>query len=157
MINSIVKVPRQIQRCVPARSSVIAVFLLLCLAGTTASATPAPWRSLSAAQQEALAPLAQQWDTLQEVQQNRLLKTAKRYSHLTPEQKQRFRNRLTAWSKLTPEQRKAAREKYRAFKKVPTEKREQVKQMVRQDQANKAQQPVSGVPDTPPNSPSSAY
>lgn len=145
------------QRCVQARNSVIAVFLLLCLAGTTASAASASWRSLSVAQQEALAPLAQQWDTLPEVQQHRLLKTAKRYSHLTPDQKQRFRDRLTVWSKLTPEQRRAAREKYRAFKKVPAEKREQVKQMVQQDQANKAQQSASGVPATPSNSPSSAY
>ena len=78
------------QRSVQARNSAIAVFLLLCLAGTTASAAAVSWRSLSAAQQEALAPLAQQWDTLPEVQQHRLLKTAKRYSHLTSEQQHRF-------------------------------------------------------------------
>lgn len=148
MINSIVKATLQKQHFLRARNSVIAAFLLLCITGTTASAATVFWRSLSATQREALAPLSQQWDTLPEAQQHRLLKTAKRYSHLTPEQKQRFRDRLTVWSKLTPEQRKAAREKYRAFKKVPAEKREQVKQMVKQDQANKAQQSISGVPDT---------
>lgn len=152
MINGIVEVHRQKQNSVRARHSAIAVFLLLCFAGVTANAATAPWRSLSPVQQEALAPLAQQWDTLPEVQQLRLLKSAKRYSHLTPEQKQRFRNRLTAWSKLTPEQRKAAREKYRAFKKVPAEKQEQVKEMVKQDQANKALQSASGVAAAPSTS-----
>jgi len=140
------------RRSMQSRNFSVAVFLLLSMAVTTASAEAASWRSLSPAQQEALAPLAQQWDTLPKAQQNRLLKTAKRYSHLTPEQKQRFRDRLTAWSKLTPEQRKAAREKYRAFKKVPAEKREQVKQMVAQDQASKAQQPASGVAAVPATS-----
>lgn len=137
------------QRSVQTRIFLIVAFLLLCLAGTTASAATVTWRSLTPAQQEALAPLAQQWDTLPEVQQRRLLKTTKRYPQLTPEQKQRFLNRLTVWSKLTPEQRKAAREKYRAFKKVPPETREQVKQMVKQDQANKAQQSASGIPAAP--------
>lgn len=154
MINSIVNAPRQKHRSVRARISAVTVFMLLCLAGTTASAAAESWRTLSAAQQEAFAPLAQQWDTLPEEQQHRLLKTAKRYSHLTPEEKQRFRDRLTVWSKLTPEQRKAAREKYRAFKKVPAEKREQVKQMVRKDPPKMAQQAASGVPAAPSASPS---
>lgn len=139
------------RRSALARYFIIAV--LLCMASTTASASTVPWRSLTPVQQEALAPLAQQWDTLPELQQHRLLKSAKRYPHLTPEKKQRFHNNLTVWSKLTPEQRKAAREKYRAFNKVPAEKREQVKQMVKQDQANKAQQAASGIPATPSTSP----
>ena len=151
MINSIVKSPRQKQHFAQMRNSVFTVLLLLCM--TDACAEAVPWRLLSPVQKEALAPLSQQWDTLAEVQQHRLLKTAKRYPHLTPEQKQRFRDRLTVWSKLTPEQRRAAREKYRAFKKVPAEKREQVKRMVKQDQANKALQSVSGIPDTSSTSP----
>lgn len=151
MINSITNRPRQKQHFAQLRNSVITAFLLLYMAG--ASAATISWRSLTPVQKEALAPLSQQWDTLPEAQQHRLLKTAKRYSHLTPEQKQRFRDRLTVWSKLTPEQRKAAREKYRAFKKVPAEKREQVKQMVKQDQANKIMQSASGVPGTPSNTP----
>lgn len=153
MINLVISASWQMQRSMQPRNAAIAVFLLLCLAITTASAATVPWRSLSPAQHEALAPLSQQWDTLPEAQQRRWLKTTKRYPHLTTEQKQRFRDRLTVWSKLTPEQRKAAREKYRAFKKIPAEKREQVKQMVKQDQANKAFQSVSGVPDTPSTSP----
>jgi len=128
------------------RNSVIVVFLLLCLTGTSASAAPEPWSSLTPAQQEALAPLLQQWNSLPELQQQRLLKTAKRYPHLTPEQKQRYHSRLKAWSKLTPEQRKAAREKYEAFSKVPAEKREAVKQMVKQQQAGETLHPANTDP-----------
>ena len=72
------------------RNPVIIVFLLLALSGAPATAATAPWHTLTPAQQEALAPLAQQWDGLPERQQHRLLKTAKRYPNLTPEQKQRF-------------------------------------------------------------------
>ena len=74
------------------RGSVIAVFLLLCLASTSAGAQS--WRALTSAQREALAPMVQQWDTLPELQRHRLLETAKHYSQLTPEQKQRYHNRL---------------------------------------------------------------
>lgn len=134
------------------RNSIVAVFLLLCVTSTSAVAAGQAWRSLTPVQQEALAPLSQQWDKLPELQQHRLLNTTKRYPHLTPEQKQRFHSRLEAWSKLTPEQREAAREKYRAFKKVPAEKQEQVKQMIKQEQirkeqAMKAMQAASSVPE----------
>ncbi|MHB0925029.1 MAG: DUF3106 domain-containing protein [Gallionellaceae bacterium] len=132
------------------RNLAIIAFLLMGLTSTPAGAATTSWRSLTPAQQEALAPLSQQWDSLPEQQQHRLLKTAKRYPNLTPEQKSRFRDRLEAWSKLTPEQRNAAREKYRAFSKVPAEHREQVKQMVRQNQEAKVRQSASGVPATPP-------
>lgn len=126
----------------------LAVFLALGIAGSHAWAGPS-WSSLTAMQQEALSPLAQQWNRLPDLQQQRLLATTKRYPHLTAEQKHRFRSRLEKWSKLTPEQRKAAREKYHAFSKVPSEHREKVKQMVKQEQEKKAmQQPASAVPAT---------
>ena len=133
------------------RNSAIVAFLLLCLAGMPAGAATTTWQSLTAVQQEALAPLSRQWDKLPELQQSRLLKTAKRYPNLTPEQKKRFRDRLETWSKLTPEQRKAAREKYRAFSKIPAEQREQVKKMVKQGQEVKELQSASGIPAASPS------
>jgi len=138
--------PPQNPRAAQSRFSAFAFFMLLCLFATVSSAAAASWNSLSPSQQEALAPLAQQWDTLPEEDQQRWIKTAKRYPGLSPEKKQRFRNRVAAWNKLTPEQRKAAREKYRAFKKVPKEKRDQVKQMIKQEEAKKAQQPPADTP-----------
>lgn len=100
-----------------------------------AAASPQPWRSLTPAQQEALAPLSQQWDSLPEAQQQSMMNVAKHYPELNAEEKRRFLGRLGAWSKLTPEQRQAARDKYRAFSQVPEDKREQVRQMVREEQA----------------------
>lgn len=149
MISLIATTYRSMRRRMPARHAAITFCLFLGLVGTGANAAAVPWRSLPSAQQEALAPLAQEWDRLPEAEQRRWLRTAKRYPQLTLEQKQRFSQRLAAWSKLTPEQRKAAREKYRAFRQVPAEKREQVKQMIQQDQANKTTQADSNAPETP--------
>src|SRR3990172_9644464 len=89
---------RRVQHSVRMKNSVIGVFLLLCLAGAPARAAAESWTSLTPAQQEALAPLAQQWDTLPEKQKHNLLITAKRYQHMTPEQKQRYHDRLPVWS-----------------------------------------------------------
>ena len=94
-------------------------------------------------QQEALAPLSKEWNTLQTLQKQRLINLAKRYPQLNTVQKQRLHNRLEKWSKLTPEQRNRAREKFQAFSKVPLEKREQVKQMVRQQEAEKLNTPAA--------------
>jgi hypothetical protein len=134
---------------VQMQNYVVAVFLLLCLIIAPNNAAAQSWRSLTPTQREALAPMVQQWDTLPELQRHRLLETAKHYSQLTPEQKQRYHGRLEKWSKLTPEQREAARKKYRAFNKLPAEKRDQVKQMVKEEQARKAQQSASGVSAAP--------
>jgi len=136
----------QIQRFLRSGLSIVALFLTIWLPVASADAAASTWGSLSPSQQEALAPLARQWDTLPEEDQHRWIKTAKRYPSLSPKQKKRFRNRVDAWNKLTPEQRKAAREKYRAFKKVPKEKREQVKQMIKQEEAKKTEQPSVDAP-----------
>lgn len=124
------------------RNFLIIAFLLLSLCGMPAGAAVTPWNSLTPAQKEALAPLAQYWDGLKEIQQRRLLNTAKRYPGLTTEKKIRFHKRLEAWSKLTPEQRNAAREKYKAFSKVPPETQAQIKQMVIEDNESKMQPPA---------------
>ena len=99
--------------------------------------------NLTPVQREALAPLSKEWNTLQIQQQQRLINLAKRYPQLDAVQKQRLHNRLEKWSKLTPEQRNRAREKFQAFSKAPLEKREQVKQMVRQQEAEKLSMPAA--------------
>jgi Protein of unknown function (DUF3106) len=118
---------------------------LLLQANLAAAASLVPWAKLGPEKQEILQPLAAQWDTLSPKLQNNLLHAAKRYPSLTPEEKQRFKEKLEKWSKLTPEQRKRAREKFQAFSKVPAVQREEVKQMVRQQEAKKAETTTSGV------------
>lgn len=97
-----------------------------------------PWESLTAQQQEVLAPFSGSWNTLPEKERHNLLGIAKRYPKLPPQKQQRLHQQIEKWSKLTPEQRKRAREKYNAFSKVPADKREAVKKMVRDQQAGQA-------------------
>lgn len=118
-----------------------------------ATAAPEPWLTLPPAEREALAPLYPLWNSLPETQQHNLRRLAQHYPKLNRDEKNRFLSRLATWAQLTPAQRQAAREKYRAFSQVPPEKREQVKQMVRQNQAIKAQQPASAVAPAPVNAP----
>lgn len=89
------------------------------------------------AERTALAPMSQQWDGLSEEQQRSLLGVAKYFPDLTVTEKQRFLSRLESWGKLSPAQRQAARDKYRAFSKVSEDTQEQVRQMVKDEQANK--------------------
>lgn len=104
------------------------------------------WAKLTPAQQEILRPIAAEWDKLPNKLQKNLLYAAERYPSLTPDEKLRFNDKLKKWSKLTPEQRKRAREKFQAFSKVPEAEREKVKQMVREQEARKAQGAVSNAP-----------
>lgn len=126
-----------------------AALVLCCALCSPATASALPWQTLTATEREALAPLIQQWNNMPESQQLHLQHLARHYPDLNADEKRRFRSRLTTWARLTPEQRQAARNKYRAFSQVPAEKREQIKQMVRQKQAIKAQQPASGVLPAP--------
>ena len=113
-------------------------------------AAPEPWQKLTPSEQQALIPVYPLWSTLPEAQQQNLKRLAQHYHNLDPKAKQRFDSRLATWAKLTPEQRQAAREKYHAYTQLPHEKREQVKQIVKQNQAIKAQQlPASGTPAAP--------
>lgn len=124
---------------------IVAMAVICALTAQTAAAAPEPWSALPPAEREALAPLHPQWNSLPEKQQHNLRILAQHYPKLKMDEKRRFQNRLVTWAQLTPAQRQAAREKYRAFSQIPAEKREQIKQMVKQNQAVKIQQPVSGV------------
>ncbi len=117
---------------------VLSIALLL-QAGLASAAPLVPWAKLTPAQQEILHSVAAEWDALPNKLQKNLLYAAKRYPTLTPEEKQRFNDKLEKWSRLTPEQRRQAREKFQAFSKVPEAEREKVKQMVREQEAKKAE------------------
>ena len=135
------------------KSLVTAIALCCAFYASLAAASPEPWQTLPPTEREALSPLYQQWNSLPETQQHNLRHLAQHYPKLNSDEKRRFLSRLATWAQLTPAQRQAAREKYHAFSQVPPDKREQVKQMVRQNQAIKAQQPVSAVPVAPVTAP----
>ena len=98
--------------------------LLLGLFLTSAIAAPKEkekgpvWASLTADQQQALAPLSGEWSKLAR---------AKRYPAMQPEEQKRMQNRMQNWAKLTHEQRWEAREQYRSIGKAAPNRREELR------------------------------
>lgn len=126
-------------------------------AGSTHESTD--WSSLSAAQRQALAPLASQWGSLDDSSRDKWLVVAERYPRLSPAAQERMRSRMTQWAKLPPQQRGEARlrfqnsrqlsaeerqKKWAAYQALPPEERRGLAQ-----QARRKQQPVV-LPDSEP-------
>lgn len=102
----------------------LAALLALALAATAAVAVAAPkergpqWASLTADQQQSLAPLAAEWDRLSKPHKTKWLGIAKRYPAMNAEEQARVQARMQNWAKLTPQQRRQAREQYRSIGKL---------------------------------------
>lgn len=107
----------------------IAAALLLCaLAATSVIAAPKDrgpqWASLTADQQQVLAPLSVEWNKLSREQRVKWLGIAKRYPAMKPESQKRVQTRMQKWAKLTPQQREQAREQYRSIGKLADRREE---------------------------------
>jgi hypothetical protein len=107
----------------------IAAALLLCaLAATSVIAAPKDkgpqWASLTADQQQVLAPLAGEWNKLGLEHKTKWLGIAKRYPAMQPVEQKRVQGRMQRWAKLTPEQRWQAREQYRSIGKLADRREE---------------------------------
>lgn len=76
------------------------------------------WTELNPAQQQALAPLADEWNKLTTSQKNKWLAISAKFPTLKPDQQMRMQDRMRDWVKLTPEQRRVARESYARTKKL---------------------------------------
>lgn len=76
------------------------------------------WNELTAAQRQALAPLAAEWNGLDGIRKKKWLEIAERYARMAPEDQQRLQARMQEWTQLTPEQRRTARESYVRAKKL---------------------------------------
>jgi len=105
--------------------------LLLAVAAAPADAapkdSPPAWASLTADQQQVLAPLAADWDKqLSHEQKVKWIGIAKRYPTMKAEEQARVQARMQKWAKLTPEQRWQARERYRSLGKIAPERREEL-------------------------------
>ena len=106
--------------------------LLLGLALTSAISAPKEkekgpvWASLTADQQQALAPLSGEWGKLARDQKTKWLGIAKRYPAMNPEEQKRVQGRMQLWTKLTPAQRSEAREQYRSIGKAAPSRREEL-------------------------------
>ena len=109
----------------------LAAFLMLLVAATSAIAAPKDrgpqWASLTADQQQALAPLAPEWDKLSKPHKTKWLGIAKRYPGMKTEEQKRVQARMQKWAKLTPEQRDQARERYRSIGKMAPDRHEELR------------------------------
>ncbi|MEO8600156.1 MAG: DUF3106 domain-containing protein [bacterium] len=82
------------------------------------SVTKSGWATLSAQQQQALAPLSADWDNLDAPRQKKWLEIGNKFPSLKPEERIRVQNRMRTWIALSPEQRRIARENFRRAKKI---------------------------------------
>lgn len=87
------------------------------------SATESDWSKLSAAQQQALAPLAADWSRMDATHKKKWLVIGNKFPSMKPEERSRIQNRMREWVKLSPQQRHMARENYWRAKKInPSQK-----------------------------------
>jgi hypothetical protein len=108
----------------PVGSSVAAVTGHAAADMTTHAINPLSWARLTAAQRDALAPLAPQWDHFSDERKRKWLKIVARYPKMRPEEQQRLHQRMAEWIRMTPEQRRVARENYQLSKELSVQARE---------------------------------
>ncbi len=84
------------------------------------------WKDLTAAQQQALAPLAGEWDQLEPLRRQKWLGIIKRYASMKPDEQARVQEKMREWVQLTPAERRQARQNFaRAQKLDPSHKNTQ--------------------------------
>ena len=104
-------------------------------AGAAAPGKGPVWASLTADQQQVLAPLAGDWNRLAREQKVKWLGIAKRYPGMKPEEQKRIQTRMQKWAKLTPEQRWQARAQYRSIGTLAPDRRDELRKYWAQYQA----------------------
>lgn len=111
------------------RRLALALLLALCAGGAVAApASKGPaWASLTADQQQILAPLSAYWNELLPEQKRKWVGIAKRYPKMKPDAQLRVQRRMDAWAKLTPAQRWQARQQYRNLGKIAPDRREELR------------------------------
>jgi len=86
------------------------------------------WLQLSRAQQDILAPLANDWDGLDSIARKQWLGIAERYPAMPAARQQRVQARMHKWAAMTPDQRAQARQFYKNFKQLPEEKKQEIRE-----------------------------
>jgi len=85
----------------------------------TAREDGVPWKSLTPAQREALAPLERDWPTIDAPRKQKWIALATRFKTLSPEERARINARMSEWAKLTPAERGQARLRFEEARQVP--------------------------------------
>jgi hypothetical protein len=99
--------------------------LLAAPALLSASAGAGDWARLTAAQQQALAPLQGEWAQTEPEQRAKWLEMAARFSGMPEAERWRVQARMAEWARMTPQQRRQARQQFQQAKKMPELERAQ--------------------------------
>lgn len=95
--------------------------------GTIVAAAPLQvkpyWKDLSAAQRQALQPLAPHWDRLNEQHKLKWLALSKNYPSLSAEEQAKLHLRMSKWATLSQQQRTQARQNFNEIKKLSPEQK----------------------------------
>ena len=92
-----------------------AALLTLVLSSAALVAQPvaaASWTVLTAAQQQALAPLEREWVSLDAQRQSKWLAVATQFPLMAPDERARMHARMAEWARMTPAERSRARLQY---------------------------------------------
>lgn len=99
-------------------------------AARTASTAPAKpgtgpsWAELSAADQQALAPLRSEWASIDELGKRKWLQIAARYPAMSEADRARLQERMVEWTKVSPQERSKVRLQFLEAKKIPAASRQ---------------------------------
>ena len=94
-----------------------------CLAAQSANDSGGGWSSLTAAQQQVLAPLQRDWSSLDQTRQQKWLEVARRFPSMPADERQRVQARMVEWAKLTPAERTQARLQFQEVRQIPPDER----------------------------------
>ena len=97
--------------------------------GAAAAAAAVPeqgpaWSKLSAAQQQALAPLQRDWPSIEPNRKQKWLELATRFPNMPADERQRVQERMAEWARLTPAERTRARLQFKEARQVPADERQ---------------------------------
>lgn len=81
------------------------------------------WESMSAAQKQALAPLAQLWPSMSEGHKRKWLALSQNFAQLPDADKSTLQGRMREWAALSPQQRAQARLNFADAKQLPQDER----------------------------------
>src|SRR6185312_10186226 len=92
------------------------------------AAPPAPvaWNSLTPAQRDVLAPLAQEWNTMPPHRQQHMLEKSEQWVNLPPAKREQARENQRLFRQLPPGQREQLHAAYQRFQQLPPERRAQL-------------------------------
>jgi len=88
-----------------------------------AAAPTIPWKTLTAAQKEALMPLQNAWEGMAEGQQRKWIALSQNFSTMSATDREKLHGRMAEWAALKPKERQQARLNFAETKKVPASER----------------------------------